>query len=310
MADGVVRGLLEGSELVIVAVCATRVCHEARTRHGLAQTSAQLLGEGLVAGAMLSALQKSARTRINLQIECDGPARGLLVDADTFGRLRGYVRSKAVQFPLAARFDARQALGTTGSVSVLRDVEGVFYRGTVGLEHRDLSRDLEGYFATSEQVETALQIEVLSEGDEALGWAGGVLVQLLPGGSTDALERARARIGSDAIAEAVRGGARSPEALVTALFGAAALTTREEREVAYWCPCTRERVLKALQTFGAAELFDMIHKDGQATADCDFCGQHYVIGKDELQGVLDLVDLADAQEESAARNTVPGPTLH
>ncbi|MFM2153298.1 MAG: hypothetical protein RL199_1733, partial [Pseudomonadota bacterium] len=217
MSDGVLRGLWSGPELMVVAVSATGVCREARQRHGLAPTSAQLLAEGLVAGAMLSALQKSDRTRINLQIECDGPARGMLVDADVFGRLRGFVRSKTVHFPLSGRFDARQALGTTGTVCVLRDVEGVFYRGTVGLEHRDLSRDLEGYFRTSEQVDTALQLEILSDGDEPLGWAGGLLVQLLPGGDPAALESVRARISSEAIAHAVRGGARSPEALVGAL---------------------------------------------------------------------------------------------
>jgi molecular chaperone Hsp33 len=309
MSDGVLRGLWSGPELLVVSVSVTEVCREARARHGLAPTSSQLLAEGLVAGAILSALQKSERTRINLQIECDGPARGMLVDADVFGRLRGFVRSKGVHFPLSDRFDARQALGTTGSVSVLRDVEGVFYRGTVGLEHRDLSRDLEGYFRTSEQIDTALQIEVLCDEEEPLGWAGGMLVQLLPGGDVAALESARARLSSEAIARAVRAGARSPEALVSVLLGPDILSTREDRSVQYWCPCTRERVLRALQTFGAAELFDMIHKDGKATADCDFCGQHYEITREELQVVLDQVDDADAEEEASLR-PVPKATLH
>lgn len=314
MTDQIVRGILRGKELVVVAAVATRTSHEARKRHGLAPTSAQLLAESLLAGGMIAALQKAEGTRINLQIECDGPARGLFVDADTHGRVRGYVREKGVRFSSLERLDTRQPLGTSGYVSVLRDISGVFYRGSVPLEHRDLSRDLEAYFAQSEQVDTALQLEVLGAGDDELGLVAGVLVQRLPGGDEQALAELRQRLGTDAFVSTLRAGARTPDAILEALFGKDALETREERSLEYWCPCTRERVLRALQTLGPAELFDMIHKDGKAEADCEFCGMHYEITAAELQQVLDLVDRADAEAEAEASQPATGPakknTLH
>ena len=48
------------------------------------------------------------------------------------------------------------------------------------------------------------------------------------------------------------------------------------------CRCSRERVVRALQTLGVAELRDMAEKDGGAEATCDFCAETYRIGAAEL----------------------------
>ncbi len=312
MADSIVRGLVRHKELLIVAAEATDAARLARERHGLAPSSSALLGEGLLAGALIAALQKAEGTRLNLQVECDGPAQGLFVDADTFGRVRGYVKNKAVRFPPAPRFSTKPLFGASGFVSVLRDVDGVFYRGAVGLEHRELAQDLEHYFTTSEQLDTAVALEVLADGDEELGWVGGLLVQKLPDASDDALDELRARVRSGALEQAGRGRARSPEALIEALFGPNALEISASREVTYFCPCTRERVLRALQAFPNGDLFEMIHQDKKAEVDCHFCGQHYLVTPEELQRVLDLVDQRDVEEEegSLPESTSRPKTLH
>ena len=312
MADRIVRGILRGQDLLVIVATAMESGQEARRRHGLADSSAQLLAEALLAGGMLAALQKADTTRINLQIECDGPARGVLVDADPQGRVRGYVKSKAIRFTPTPRLDSRALLGSSGYVSVLRDVNGTFYRGSVPVESGDLSLVLESYFSQSEQVETTLSLEVLREGDEELSFVGGVLVQRMPGGDGAALEAIRARLRQGAFLDACQKGARTPEAIVEALFGKDALEAAEARTLEYACPCSRERVLKAIQAFGPAELFEMIHRDGKAEADCDFCGQHYEISREELQAVLDLIDRADADAEEAAEAPAKGrpPTLH
>jgi molecular chaperone Hsp33 len=302
MVDRIVRGILRTPNLLVVAAVGTGMAREARKRHGLAPSSAALLGEALTAASLIAALQKAEKTRINLQLECDGPARGLFVDADTQGRARGYVKAKAVRFAPAPRFDPEPLLGTTGYVSVLRDVDGVFYRGSVGLEYRDLSRDLEHYYLTSEQTETALQLEALADGDEELGWVGGVLVQRLPDGDEDALKMVRAQLRAG-VEQAVRAGATTPEALLKALFPHEPLEAEGAQDLTYFCQCTRERVLRALQTLPNADLFEMIHKDKGGEVDCDFCGQHYAITPAELQEVLDLVDRTDAEAELAKQAT-------
>ncbi len=294
MSDRIVRAIIKDADLTAVCCVATQAAREARRRHGLAPSSAALLGQGLAAGLVVSSLQKAEKTRINLQIECDGPARGLFVDADTSGHARGYIRNKTVHFPSTPRFSGAPLLGRTGYVSVLRDVDGVFYRGSVGIEYSDVSRDLEHYFATSEQVETAAQLDVLAEGDEELGWVGGVLVQKLPEGDHAALERFRSRLRGGVIEETVRAGTTSAYALCEALFGRDQVDILLDTEVSYFCPCTRERVMRALSTLTNVDLAEMITQDHKAVVDCEFCGQHYEITEAELQTVLDRIDARDA----------------
>lgn len=290
--DRLVRALHDEWNLMFLACSGNVLAAEARRRHQLAPSSAALLGQGLVAGCLVAALQKEETTRINLQLECDGPVRGLLVDAHPNGRVRGYVRNKDVNFPLQDRFEAAPLLGRDGYLSVLRDRNGEFYRGSVDLDHRDLSLDLEHYFARSEQVDTAVRLEALAVDGDELGWVGGVLVQRLPDGDEDAFAKVREHLHSGAVERAAREGA-SPLAMLERVADSS-LELLADSPLEYWCPCTKERVLRALSTLSNVELADMITRDGKAEANCDFCGAHYTVSEDELREVLSWVDDRDA----------------
>lgn len=311
MADRIVRVLSPDTNLVASCVVGTELSREARRRHGLAPSSAALLGEGLVAGLLLGSLQKAEATRVNLQVQGDGPGGGFFVDADTAGNVRGYVRHKGVHFPGVERFASIPVLGTAGYVAVLRDVDGEFYRGHVGLETGDLSLDFEGYFATSEQIATTLQLEALAKDGDELGWVGGLLVQALPDGDEGALAAARARLRAGLLHESVLGAGLSPLALCEAVLGGARVDLLADQPALYFCPCSRERVIRALTVLPPADLFEMIHQDERAEVNCDFCGEQYAITRDELQRVLDEVDRRDAEAEAALAGVpTDGTTRH
>src|SRR5919197_3357487 len=169
MSDRLVRGLVAAKGLRVIYVRVSDTARIARMLHGLYPTSAYLFGEALAAGLLVAALQKE-RSRVNLQVECDGPVRGLFVDADPDGDVRGYVRGPRVHFPGDPRAGARAALGGGGFLSVVRDLGGgQFYRGHVALRDLTLARDLDRYFAESEQVATAVDVRVEPRDGEPLG---------------------------------------------------------------------------------------------------------------------------------------------
>ena len=67
----------------------------------------------------------AGHARINLQLSCDGPLRGLFVDADALGKARGYVHNPDVNFPGGDEiFDAGGALGRSGHALGFARVEG------------------------------------------------------------------------------------------------------------------------------------------------------------------------------------------
>lgn len=232
----------------------------------------------------MGALQKD-KQHVNVQVGCDGPAGGLLVDASPAGTVRGYIRNANVRFPMAERFETSPMLGHEGYLAVMREREGEFYRGVVALESGDLTLDLEHYFRQSEQTATTLQLECLADGEEALGWVGGILVQCLPGGDADELDRIRSRLRNGALADAVRSGKRTVHAILEAILEQKDIELIADQDVSFSCPCSHQRVVRALGTVDPAEIASMIAEDGQAEAGCEFCGNRYVVTGDELQGI-------------------------
>jgi molecular chaperone Hsp33 len=79
-----------------LAVCdAPLLSREAALRHGLAPGSAGALAQALAGSLLLAATDRPAGApagRVDVQLECGGPLRGLLVDADGSGAVRGLVR--------------------------------------------------------------------------------------------------------------------------------------------------------------------------------------------------------------------------
>ena len=81
MSDELFTALLPRSGLRVVAALTTEVSREGRRLHRAEAGSAALLSEALTAVSLLAALQKE-RARVSLQLECDGPVRGVFVDAE------------------------------------------------------------------------------------------------------------------------------------------------------------------------------------------------------------------------------------
>jgi molecular chaperone Hsp33 len=283
MSDRLVRGLLPALGLRAMYVRATDTARIARMLHGLYPTAAYLFAEAMTGALLVAALQKE-RSRINLQIECDGPVRGLFADADQDGNVRGYVRNAAVHFPGDPAAGARAALGGGGFVSVLRDLGGgQFYRGQVELRALDLSKDLARYFSDSEQVATALELRVAARGEEPLGEVAGVLLQRLPDGDDAAIEEARRRLSAGALAAALSAGANAQQAI--AAIAGAPFELLADTEVAYRCGCSHERARVAVSALGAEGVKDVLAKEREAIITCEFCRQRYVVGAEELEDI-------------------------
>ncbi len=268
-----------------MAAFTTLGSRKARDSHGCAPTSAALLAQGLTAGALLAASLEKQVARVNLQVACDGPAGGLFVDAGTDGTFRGYVKNPGVFFttgpnePLAPE----RALGRKGYVSVLRDLGGGdIYRGMVELEACELGQDLERYFRVSEQVETAVGLHVVADGDETLGHVAGVLVQRLPRGDEATVERARQVLRSGGLEDTLRAG-RTGSALFERLeLGDQAVELLSDSPLELRCKCSRDKAVGAILAMGLEEMRSLFAEIGEAKITCEFCGTHYHVPGPEL----------------------------
>jgi len=281
--DHLVRGIFPAHGLRAVFVRVGDTARLCRVLHGLRPTAAYLFAEGLSAGLLLAALQKD-RARVNLQLQCDGPVRGLFVDARPDGEVRGYLRGASVHFPGDPRLGARAALGGAGYLSVIRDMGGgQFYRGSVELEAMDLAGDLRRYFRESEQVDTALDLQVAAGEGEPLADVAGLLLQKLPDGDDAALEAARQRLAAGVLERELHRRASAQEALRA--VGGEGFELMADLEVSYVCGCSQERARAAVAVLGRDGVAEILATDREAVVTCEFCRQRYLVREPELQEI-------------------------
>lgn len=296
MADHLIRARVQDADLRALAVISTETCREGVRRHRCAPTAGLLLSEALTAGILLARLHKQPR-RVNLQIACDGPIRGLIVDADADGRVRGFAKVPSIDFPGPSGPRTEPAFGGRGTVNVLREMRpGQWYRGTVEMPARSVARGVEAYLGASEQVESAIDIQAhLGEGG-APGVVAGVLFQRLPGGSLAALEAVRGRLADGFLDAHLASAGTEPAAgaLLDALMGGTGgkggenLQFFDRSDVGFHCGCSRERVEAGIATLGAQAITEIIEEDGGASVTCEFCGDTYALDRADLEALRDL----------------------
>lgn len=81
----------------------TKMVNEMRASHELGILETLVLGHGYLAAALLSAnLKKNERTTI--QIECSGAVKGLIVEANSYNEIRGYLKN--VPIPVDTPLDS------------------------------------------------------------------------------------------------------------------------------------------------------------------------------------------------------------
>ncbi|GAM09054.1 33 kDa chaperonin [Geobacter sp. OR-1] len=285
--DYLVRIITAAGTVRAFACITTSLVNEACLRQGCWPTAAVALGRGLTAGALMGALLKTDQ-RIALSFEGNGPLKKILIEADANGALRGYVRVPAVHMEKPdGTFDIASALGRAGLLTVTKDLRlKAPYKGVVPLATSEIGEDLAVYLTESEQTPSAIGLGVFVEPDNSVSAAGGFLIQALPPGDDEIVDKLMHRLETLPSLTAMLREGITPELLIERLFEGIPYTTLEKRELAFVCACNRARIEKVLISLGKDELEDMIEKQGETEVTCEFCQERYRFDGDELRRLI------------------------
>ncbi len=289
MEDYMVRATAADSQIRAFAITSRALAEEARRCHNTSPIITAALGRLLAGGAMMGAMMKEEKDLLTLQVKCSGPAKGLTVTADSKGHVKGCPQVPDVLLAPNAegKLDVGGAVGP-GILSVIKDM-GLKepYVGQVALQTGEIAEDLTYYFATSEQVPSAVGLGVLMNKDNTVRQAGGFMVQLMPFTEEPVVAALEQKIAEVASVTDLLEQGLSPEGLLEQILGEFGLEITEKIPVGYRCDCSRERVTKALISIGAAELQEMAEEGKPIEVNCQFCDKHYVFTPEELKDLLE-----------------------
>ena len=285
MNDYIIRAIAANDQIRAFAAVTTETVETARQDHNTSPVATAALGRLLTAGAMMGTMMKGDKDILTLQIKAGGPLEGITVTADSKGRVKGYVGNPDVCIPANSKgkLDVAGAVGV-GFMNVIKDM-GLKepYVGQVALQTSEIAEDLTYYFATSEQIPSAVGLGVLVDVDQSVKQAGGFIIQLMPCTPDDVIEKLEKRIAEiDSVTQMLERGL-TPEQILEEILGDFGLEFTDTIPAAFVCDCSKEKVSRALATISKKDMNDIINDGESIEVKCQFCNTAYTFDIEELK---------------------------
>lgn len=282
--DRLIKGITSDGFFKISVVKTTEAVQLAANKHSLSPLATVVLGRTLT-GTILLASELKGEERIRLDIQGNGPLEHIVTEANAVGELRGYVAQPR------AELDYNQATGIGDGIGlgVLTFSKTLYNEarpttGTVELVKGNISEDIAFYLFQSEQIPSAITLDVQIDDQGMVLAAGGILVQALPGAPEHAIDVLQANITAlMPVGERFLEGDYIDDLMIK-VCGTLGVKELDRNPVHYFCRCTKDRFVAALSMLDLDDLSAMSHTTQKLV--CHYCNNVYEILPAEIEGIL------------------------
>lgn len=289
--DYLVKAISKDGQFRAYAVNATQLVQHAHKVHDTWNTASAAFGRSLIGTLLLATSGLDKTQAMTVKIQGNGPVGVIVCDGTADGVVKGYLQNPHVSLPENAqgKLDVSGAVGKQGTLTVTKmspdDKEP--YSGEVKLASGELGDDFTYYLAQSEQIPSAVGLSVFVNEKDDVTAAGGFLIQVLPGASDDNITRVESSLKKLPLVSQLLRDGRTPEQILTKIFGEDQLKFLETMPVSYRCDCSKERFARAIEGLPTSQLETLINEDHHAEAVCRFCKKKYEFTEEELKKLLD-----------------------
>lgn len=278
--------------LRIAAVNASEVVKHMQTLQNTYPLATVAVGRSMV-GALLMASQLKDGQMVGLLFRGNGALQSVYAEASFEGHVRGYTPNPQYQPPNYDNgLSLKEALGN-GTLSVARHqpFQKQPFHGTVELVSGEIGQDIAHYLHQSHQIRSLVALGVYLDTNGKVETAGGVLIEVMPGVEESVVELIQKNYDEKKpnISKMLLDGAQPIDLVKPFMEGIEFEELPHDYPIEYYCPCTQERVVRALETLGEEELQDMITKKEDANVTCQICGKPYVVTVAEISSIKDRV---------------------
>lgn len=275
LKEGVFRGQI---------IHAPRMIREMAENHSLGPLETLILGQAYM-GTLIMAANLKEEGRIQLGISCEGPLKGLSVEADRHGAVRGYLLQNPITLEDNQDMSDLSSLFKAGTMTVTRLEEKMKapHSSKVLLHFGNLSQDLAQYYLDSEQIPSFFNLSLDFNREGELLGAGALFLQVLPGASEKDIEDLeKAALNLPSLAESYSKGVQ-PEEYLQAHLGSFQPKVLKKTPVEFFCPCSKERLGKFLMTLKKPDRKDILKGDFPMEMKCHNCNSSYLFEKEEVE---------------------------
>ena len=289
MQDKIIKLLAYDGKISIICANTTNLVEEARKIHDLSPVATAAFGRLLTISAIMAIKMKNQKDKLTVQIKGNGPIGTMLVTANNYPELKGYVSNPQIDLPLndMGKLDVGKAVGNQGYINVIKDI-GLKepYIGISPLSTGEIADDFTNYFVNSEQIQSAVALGVLID-KNGTRTAGGYLITPMPDASEEEITKVEQSIFKAGAVCKLLDQNLTLEEIAKKVTGDENIEIIEENITPiYKCNCSKEHMEDCIATIGKEELLDIIENEGQAELTCHFCNKRYYFTKKELENIL------------------------
>lgn len=279
LADQTIRGAF---------INGTRMVNEMKSNFDYGFLETFVAGQAYLAAGLLSANLKG-NDRISIEINCSGPIKGLSVEVNAFGEVRGYLKNSPILIdkPLE-NFDLSEFYGN-GLLKITKYLEDLKqpYTGQTILQHGNLAEDLSYYFFTSEQTPTVFNLSIQHDNDGNVTGAGGLFLQVMPGASEKNITELEAMIGRLNSPGALMAQNEDPGEIINTTFEGLDPQILDNYRVEFFCRCTSKTIGNYIQMLPVEELADL-KQNGPfpVVTTCHNCNTTYEFSREDIEFIV------------------------
>lgn len=272
----------------IASVDATEVVRHMQNLQGTYPLATVAVGRSMVGSLLLAAHLKDGQ-QVGLLFRGNGPLSSVYAEASFGGHVRGYTPNPHYQ---PENYDKglslKEAMGI-GLLTVARHqpFQKQPFQGTVEMVSGEIGDDIAHYLHQSHQIRSMVSLGVYLDANGKVQVAGGVLIEVMPGVEDSTIEKIMQNYekNNPNISKMLIDGAKPADLVTPFMEGIAIEELDHDYPIEYFCPCTKDRVIRALEVMGQEELQDMIDKKEEVNVTCQVCGKPYSVSIQEVEEV-------------------------
>lgn len=279
------KTLLFDGQISLSIIESTDIVNTAIKYHNLTPLTAAALGRTMTASLFMASNLKNDTDKMSVTVSGDGVGGCIIVSADSNLNIRGYIDNPRAELPLneKGKLDVKRCVGK-GHITVVRST-GLKepYTGSSEIVSGEIAEDFAYYYTVSEQEPTAMALGVRIGTDGTCVGAGGVIMQVLPGVTDEAIDKAEKIISS-----------YFDISTIIETIGAKGLIKRDfsdsefnERNAEYKCICSKEYIDSLVVSLGKDDVYSIIDEVGKLEVNCQYCDKKYEYTKEDADKLFE-----------------------
>lgn len=283
--DRLIKGISPEGYFKISIVKTTEIVRTAQKRHNLSLLNTVLLGRTLTASLLLASELKGEE-RIRLRAEGNGPVGMILTEANRAGEVRGYAQHPDVELDYT---DENTSVSQGLGIGVLT-VSKVLYNeaeprtSTIQLHKGDITTDIAHYLTQSEQIPSAVLLDMDIDPEGKVNNAGGLMLQRLPDAPAEVVEKLQIKLKNFEPVSGLLNQGHYIDRILEKAVHPYKVSELDRQPVHFFCRCNKDRFISALSMLDYEDLKDMEGESQEIV--CHFCNNKIQVSSDEIHDLI------------------------